>query len=54
LIHVAVVYDGGDLVRSHRQINDIYHTTTEIFERAKKENKATSEIAIKMAEEKLR
>lgn len=54
LIHVAVVYDHGNLERSQRQIEDIYFTTLEIMERARAEDRPTSEIALQMAEEKLR
>lgn len=54
LIQVAVIYDRADKKAAHDQISNIYHTVTTIFERAKKENRATSEIAEAMALERLR
>ena len=54
LIHVAVIYDHGDLERSTNQIRDIYHTVYEIFERAKHENIATNLIAEKIARDRLK
>ncbi|TAK77691.1 MAG: amino acid dehydrogenase [Gammaproteobacteria bacterium] len=53
LIHVAVVYDHGDLARSMEQINNIYFTVYDIFEQSARENRATSEIAEKIAYERL-
>lgn len=54
LIHVAVIYDHGDLQKSTDQINNIYHTVYDIFERAKHENRATNAIAEKIARDRLR
>lgn len=54
LIHVAVIYDHGDMKKSTEQINNIYHTVYNIFERSKSENRATSEIAEKIALERLK
>ncbi|MBV9575168.1 MAG: amino acid dehydrogenase, partial [Gammaproteobacteria bacterium] len=53
LIHVAVIYDHGDLKKSTEQINNIYHTVYDIFERSAHENKATNEIAEKIARDRL-
>lgn len=53
LIHVAVIYDHADMKKAHEQISNIYYTVTAIFERSKKENRSTNEIAIELAEEKL-
>lgn len=53
LIHVAVIYDRGDLQKSVEQINNIYNTVLEIFERSRSENIATNDIAIKIATERL-
>jgi leucine dehydrogenase len=54
LIRVAVIYDHADEKKAHQQISDIYYTVMTIFEKSKKENRPTSEIAKEMAEEKLR
>ncbi len=54
LIHVAVIYDHGDLTRSLEKINDIYHTVFDIFERSAHENCATNKIAERIARERLR
>lgn len=53
LIHVAVIYDHGDLKRSMEQINNIYNTVYDIFERSRYENRATNEIAEKIARDRL-
>ena len=53
LIHVAVIYDHADLEESKEQIGNIYYTLMEIFERAKRENSSTHDVAEKMAREKL-
>lgn len=53
LIHVAVIYDHGDKQKSVEQINNIYHTVYDIFERSAKENLSTNDIAIKIANERL-
>jgi hypothetical protein len=49
-----VIYDHADKKKAHEQISNIYYTVTNIFERSKKENRATSIIAEEIAEEKLR
>jgi len=54
LIHVAVVYDNGDMKKSLAQINDIYNTVYEIYDRSIKENLATNVIAEMIAREKLK
>lgn len=54
LIHVAVIYDHGDLNRSLAQINNIYHTVYDIFERSAHENLATNKIAEIIARDRLR
>lgn len=54
LIQVAVIYDHGDIKRYMEQINNIYHTAYDIFERSLHENKATNEIAEKIACDRLR
>lgn len=54
LIHVAVVYDQGDIERSKKIINEIYDTCNDIFAQSKFENKATNIIAEKIAREKLK
>jgi leucine dehydrogenase len=53
LIHVAVVYDHGSLERSLKQINHIYDTVYQIFERSVKENRSTNDIAEKIARDRL-
>lgn len=53
LIHVAVLYDKGDINRSLAQINDIYDTVYDIYERAAHENCATNQIAEKIARDRL-
>lgn len=53
LIHVAVIYDHGDLQKSMEQINNIYHTVYDIYERAAQENCATNRIAERIARERL-
>ena len=54
LIHVAVIYDHGDLKKSREQINNIYHTVYDIFERSLQENRPTNEIAEQIARDRLR
>lgn len=53
LIHVAVIYDKGDMQKSLAQINDIYHTVYDIYERSAHENRATNQIAEQIAKERL-
>jgi leucine dehydrogenase len=53
LIHVAVLYDHGDLNKSLAQINDIYYTVYDIYERSIKENCPTNKIAEMIARERL-
>lgn len=54
LIHVAVIYDHGDMKKSMEQINNIYHTVYDIFERSVHENRATNVIAETIARDRLR
>lgn len=54
LIHVAVLYDHGDMKRSLEQINNIYHTVYDIFERSTHENRSTNDIAENIAKDRLR
>lgn len=54
LIHVAVVYDQGDMKESMEKISNIFYTVYDIFERAAHENRATNEIAEQIARERLR
>lgn len=54
LIHVAVLYDHGDLAKSLEQINNIYNTVYDIYERSMSENIATNQIAEKIARDRLR
>lgn len=54
LIHVAVIYDHGDVKKSTEQINHIYHTVYDIFERSMRENRATNAIAEQIARDRLR
>lgn len=54
LIVVAVLYDKGDMQKCIEQINNIYFTVYDIFERSAVENRATSEIAENLAKERLR
>ncbi|MBX3708418.1 MAG: amino acid dehydrogenase [Gammaproteobacteria bacterium] len=53
LIHVAVLYAHSDMKKSLEQINNIYHTVYEIYEHSARENKATSEIAERIARDRL-
>lgn len=54
LIHVAVLYDHGDVNKSLQQINNIYNTVYEIFEKSKRENLATNVIALRIAKDRLK
>lgn len=54
LIYVSVIYDHGDIQKAKDQINNIYHTAYELFEQAAKENCPTSELAERIAKERLR
>lgn len=54
LIHVAVIYDHGDMKKCLEQINNIYNTVYDIYERSKFENRATNEIAEKIARDRLK
>lgn len=53
LIQVAVIYDKGDMQKSLEQINNIYHTVYDIFERSAREDRPTNEIAEQLAKERL-
>lgn len=54
LIHVAVIYDHGTIEKSVEQINNIYHTVYEIFERSLTENRSTNTIAENIARDRLK
>jgi len=54
LIQVAVLYDHGSMQRALEQINNIYHTVYDIFERSAHENRSTHEIAYRIAKDRLR
>lgn len=54
LIHVAVSYAHGDMKKSLEQINNIYNTVYDIYERSAHENMATNKIAEMIARERLR
>ena len=54
LIHVSVSYDHGDIKKSMTQINNIYHTLYDIFEKAHHENKSPNQIAEGIARDRLR
>jgi len=54
LIHVAVLYDHGDLQKSHEQINRIYDTLLEIFQQAAKDKQGPGQVAERMALERLK
>jgi leucine dehydrogenase len=53
LIHVAAMYAHKTTAESHEQINNIYHTAYDVFERAAKENIDPNTIAIRIARERL-
>lgn len=53
LIHVAVIYDKGDLPKSLEQIKNIYDTVYDIYERSKAEDLPTNIIAEKIARDRL-
>lgn len=53
LIHVAVIYDHGDLPKSLEQIKNIYHTVYDIYERSAHENLPTNIIAERIARDRL-
>lgn len=53
IIHVAYQYQGKNYDRIIEKVNDIYHTTLSILNRAKEKNKPTSETAEQLALEKL-
>jgi len=53
LIHVATAYDHGSMEKSLAQINNIYHTVYDIFERSRAQNIATSKVAEIIALERI-
>ena len=53
LIQVAVLYNHRDIKKSIEQINNIYHTLYDIFERSAFENIPPNEIAEKIARDRL-
>lgn len=54
LIHVAVIYANGSLEESTKQIEDIYHTVYNIFERAAIRDCSTHHIAIEITKDRLK
>lgn len=54
LIHVAVLYDHGDINKSLEQINNIYHTVYDIYQRSAHENIPTNKIAEQIARDRLK
>ncbi len=54
LIYVAAFYDRANVKESITQVGHIYGTLSEIFARAKKENRGTNEVAEMIAMEKLK
>lgn len=53
LIHIAVIYAGGDTVKSKKQVSLIYNTLTSIFETSKQDNRTPNDIAETIAKERL-
>ncbi|MDX1900447.1 MAG: Glu/Leu/Phe/Val dehydrogenase dimerization domain-containing protein [Gammaproteobacteria bacterium] len=53
LIYVAAIYDYADVKHATQQVDNIYQTMIEIFERAKSENAATNTVAEQIARERL-
>jgi leucine dehydrogenase len=53
IIHVAYQYQGKNYERIIEKVNGIYHTTLNILNKAKAQNKPTSEVAEQIALEKL-
>lgn len=54
LIQVAVSYSQGSKQEILKRIDEIYHTSYEIFERSEKEHLPTNDVAEKIARERLR
>lgn len=54
LIYAAAMYDHDDFAKARQQVDDLYFTITEVFERAQKENRNTMEISEAIALERLR
>lgn len=54
LIQVAIMYGHGDINKSLEQINNIYHTAYDIYERSAAENIPTNKIAERIAKERLK
>ncbi len=53
LIYVAAAYDHANIALATKQVEDIYNSTLDLFVRAARENRATNEIAEKIALERL-
>lgn len=53
LIYVAAIYDHADMNQALKQVGDIYHTMTNIFDISARENMATNRVAERLALEKL-
>lgn len=54
LIYASATYDHLDVEKAKAQINGLYESLWEVLERAKVENRATSEVINEMVEEKLK
>jgi len=54
LIHAYAEYKTLPMDKAEERINGIYHTMLELFDRASRENKSTSEVADMIAEERLK
>lgn len=54
LIYVSAIYDHGDKEKANKQIYNLYDTLYKLFERARIANSPTNEVAITIAEEKLK
>jgi leucine dehydrogenase len=54
LIYASSMYDHGDPAKARDAVNHIYDNLMDLFEKSQKENVATSEMAEKMALEKLK
>jgi leucine dehydrogenase len=54
LIHVAETYAHADMQKSLKKINSIYEMIYDVFERAASENLDTHQVAVKIAQERLR
>lgn len=53
LIYVAAIYEHANILKAKEQVSGIYDSAMDIFIRAQNENKATNEVAEKIAMERL-